>query len=111
MKDRPQTCPNPCEVVFPANILRRLVVEDRSRIRLLEDENAVCPGIRVFRTAHLYPFDFFLFGPGKQDPIGWCRSTEEFYQAANRIREEADIFVPAYAPSIFEKYADGVIVE
>ena len=120
---------NPYEIVFPTHILRRLVVEDRSRIRLLEDEDAVCPGIRVFRTgAHhpgsmavtintsqgmlIYTDSIFSYSNLENNiPIGWCRSTEEFYQAANRIREEADIFVPAYDPSVFEKYADGVIVE
>ncbi|MFC1712490.1 hypothetical protein ACFL6S_02410 [Candidatus Poribacteria bacterium] len=120
---------DPYELVFPPDILRRLIVKDRQRVRLLENEDTVCPGVRVFRTgAHhrgsmaisvdtsqgavIYTDSIFSYSNlEKNVPIGWCRNSDEYYIAIERIKQETSIIVPAFDPAIFERFPDGVIVE
>ncbi len=119
---------NPRELVFPAHVLRRLIFEDWPRVCLLEDEDEVCPGIRVFRAgAHhkgslaividtrqgpvVYTDALFSYSNLERNiPMGFCRNIEEFYEAAKRIKTEAKIILPAFDPTLFEKYPEGRVV-
>ena len=120
---------HPYELVFPPDILRRLVVEDRHRIRLLENEDTVCPGIRVFWTgghhrgsmavaidtsqgAVIYTDTIWSYSNLEKDaPIGWCRNTDEYYLAVERITKEASIILPWADPALFDRFPEGVVVE
>lgn len=119
--------PNPRHVAFPADTLRRLVTDDCTRLNLLDDEDDVCPGIRVFRTGGhhngslavvidtdrgkvVYADTIFSYGNLDQDvPIGFCRNVDEYHRAVARIRREGLLVVPQFDPVLFERHHDGII--
>jgi glyoxylase-like metal-dependent hydrolase (beta-lactamase superfamily II) len=98
-----------------------------SRIRLLEDEEWICPGISCFRTGGHHASSmaiavntekgtvilgdcFFTYDNlEKNIPIGWAENHHEIYAAYARVREEADIAVPLYDPEVLRRFPGGVI--
>ncbi len=113
--------------VIPKKELFYLFEKAWSRMRFLNDEDVVAPGIRTFFSgAHhpssmailietpvgvaCYSDSFFKFGNlEKNIPIGVGRSLEEAYRAYARVRQEAQIFIPAYDPEVFDRYPGGRI--
>jgi glyoxylase-like metal-dependent hydrolase (beta-lactamase superfamily II) len=98
-----------------------------SRVRLLDDEEQICPGIRCFHTGghHVSSMAiavetekgtvilgdcFFTYDNlEKNIPIGWSENLQEIYGAYARVRAEADIAVPLYDPEVLRRFPDGVI--
>ena len=120
--------PQPRDTIIPPKTLSRLVLEDWPRVHLLEDEDEICPGIRVFRTGGhhrgslavaihtregtlIYADTLFTYENYEENiPIGFFRNQDEFHAAVRRIRREADVVVPFFDPVAFERYPDGVVV-
>lgn len=104
-----------------------LAGEAFNRVRLLDDEDAICPGVRCFWTGghHMSSVAvavdtakgtviagdcFFTYDNlDRNVPIGWAENMHEIYTAYARIREEADIALPLYDPQVLSRFPDGVI--
>jgi glyoxylase-like metal-dependent hydrolase (beta-lactamase superfamily II) len=111
---------------IPDDVLRYLVVDGADRVRLLEDEDEVAPGVETFwvgchhrssiavkvRTAAgnlVYSDCFFLRRNVEENvPIGAAQSQLECYRAYARLRREADVLVPGYDPDVLER--DGGVL-
>lgn len=97
------------------------------RVRLLDDEEIVVPGVRCFYTGGHHASSmaiavetakgtvilgdcFFTYDNlEKNIPIGWAENHHEIYAAYARVREEADIAVPLYDPAVLTRFPGGVI--
>jgi len=119
--DRPPT------VALPKQELNYLLGDGWPRLRLLEDDDEVAPGIRTFFTGVHHPSSMaiaiptasgmavytdssFYFRNVEDDiPVGIGRSLEEARRSYARIRAVADLLIPAYDPAIFERYPGGRI--
>jgi glyoxylase-like metal-dependent hydrolase (beta-lactamase superfamily II) len=111
---------------IPESILVRLVTDKWPAVRLLEDEDEVAPGIRVFWTgAHhrsslavavdtaegtVVASDcFFRYeNVGENRPLGINESLEETLVAYERIRSEADILIPLYDQRAVDRHPNGI---
>lgn len=108
-------------------ILQHLLFEAKDRLRLLEDEEEVCPGIHAWwagthhRSSMVYSFDTaagkvmtgdcaFMYGNVAGHPLGIAESILEGEAAYRRIRKEASIFLPLYDPEVLERYPRGIVV-
>lgn len=114
-------------VCIPHNILRYLVTDAWARVRLLQDEDTVLPGIRVFFSgAHhrssmaicietakgtaIYSDSFFKFRNVEENiPIGYLENLEEAFLTYERVRNEKGLIIPAFDPEIFERYPEGIV--
>ena len=117
----------PPATAIPARELTYLLTTGWSKVRLLEDEDVVAPGIRTFFTGVHHPSSMgvaiettagtvvytdssFHFRNVEADvPVGIGRSQEEARRSYARIRREADVLVAAYDPDVFERYPGGLI--
>jgi hypothetical protein len=106
---------------IPDGVLAHLVLEGAERVRLLEDEHEVAPGVDTFwvgchhrssiaikvRTAagDLVHSDCMFLRRNVEDniPIGVAQSQLECYRAYARFRREADVLVPGYDPDMLER--------
>lgn len=111
---------------IPAPILVRLVTDKWDDVRLLEDEDEIAPGLRVFwtgshhRSSMAVAVDtdegnvvasdcFFRYENVEENrPLGINESLEETLSAYERIRNEADVLIPLYDPRVFERHPDGI---
>lgn len=106
--------------------LKYLLFEANDRLRLLEDEDEICPGIRAswvgthHRSSMLYSISTakgavgvsdcaFKYGNVEGHPLGIGESLEEGYRTYRRIRKEIQHFIPLYDPEVLTKYPDGVV--
>ena len=105
--------------------LVRLVTDWWPRVRLLEDEDEVAPGISVFRagvhqkgtlavvveTDHgtvVYSDAAYRHGNVEgPHPIGLARSLDEAYASYARINRIADVFLPGFEPSLLDDFPNG----
>ena len=112
---------------IPDHILRHLVTEAWPRVRLLEDEDEVIPGIRTFfagvhhrssmgvcietaRGKAIFSDSFFKFRNVEENiPVGYIENLEEAYSTYERVRKESKLLIPAFDPEIFVRYPGGVI--
>jgi glyoxylase-like metal-dependent hydrolase (beta-lactamase superfamily II) len=125
--------PQPHAPRLPADIAmvpesRRYIAETAfDRIRLLEDDDAICPGVRCFWTGGHHESSlavvvdtkkgrvilgdcFFTYDNlEKNIPIGWAENLHQLFAAYNRIRDAATIAVPLYDPEVLVRFPDGVI--
>ncbi len=110
---------------IPDPVLVGLVTDAWPRVRLLEEEDELLPGLSVFwtgvhhrsslavkvRTARgkvIASDAFFRYENVEQNrPIGINESLEEAMVAYERIRREADILLPLYDPRVFERHPGG----
>jgi glyoxylase-like metal-dependent hydrolase (beta-lactamase superfamily II) len=108
----------PRKLRIPDDVLHYLDITAPDRIRLLEDEDEVLPGIRAFwtgvhhRSSMAYVIDsakgnvvvsdcFFKYkNVESMIPLGIMESLEECMRAYDRIRKEADILLPLYDPLV-----------
>jgi len=97
------------------------------RVRLLDDEEDVCPGVHAFYTGGHHTSSmaisvvteqgcvilgdcFFTYDNlEKNIPIGWAENHHEIYAAYARVREQADIALPLYDPEVLKRFPGGVI--
>lgn len=112
---------------LPDDVLIHLTVAVPDRLRLLDDEEEILPGVRVFwagvhhRSSVAYCIDtakgtvivsdcFFKYPNIEENkPLGILESMEECYSTYGRIRREGDVLVPLYDPAVLERYPQGEI--
>jgi len=110
---------------IPDHTLRHLVTDAWPRVRLLEDEDTILPGIRTFfagvhhrssmavaietaKGTAIYSDCCFKFRNVEENiPIGYVENIEEAYLSYARIRREAKLLIPAFDPGVFERYPAG----
>jgi hypothetical protein len=110
---------------IPHRVLVHLVTDAWPRVRLLDDEEEIEPGLAVFWTGvhHrsslaitvrteqgtvIASDSFFRYENVEQmRPLGINESLEEALVAYHRIRREADVLLPLYDPRVFERFANG----
>lgn len=125
------------EEKFPMHVPKRFRLSDETldylladgseRLRLLEDEDEVLPGLRSFwtgthhRSSLCYVAETARGRVGVSDcmfkydnleelkPLGIQESMEEFYDACRRIRAETDIFIPLYEPDVLKRHPGGKV--
>jgi glyoxylase-like metal-dependent hydrolase (beta-lactamase superfamily II) len=106
----------PRKLRIPDDTLQYLEIEAPEKVRLLEDEDEIIPGVRCFwtgvhhRSSMAYAIDtargtiiasdcFFKYANvEKMIPLGIMESLEECMQAYTRIKKEASILLPLYDP-------------
>ncbi len=111
---------------IPPEILTHLVTDAWDRVRLLEDEDVVAPGIRTWwsgghhrasiavevdttkGTAVLSDSFFYLENVENNHPIGISENMYECLAAHERVKR-ADIVLPLYDPKNFERFPEGVV--
>ncbi|MFC2015887.1 N-acyl homoserine lactonase family protein [Chloroflexota bacterium] len=118
------------DVLFPRDVLAYFASEARDRLILVDDEAPdILPGIGAFYVGGhtlcsqaftvqtkegvaVFPGDtiFYYENLEKNHPIGLAVDIVECYEAMERVRQVADIFVPPHDPVLLLKYPDGVIV-
>src|SRR2546421_8303598 len=107
--------------------LQYLMFEGHEKLRLLEDEAEILPGLRCFwagvhhRSSMVYLIQtakgkvavsdcvFKFKNIEEMEPLGIQESLEEFHITCNRIKRDADIFLPLYEPDILQRYPGGEI--
>lgn len=115
------------ETSIPADILGPLVTTHRDRIRLLEDEDEIVPGVRTWwsgghhRASITIDVDtsdgvvvlsdsfFYLENVVEDHPIGISENVWECLDAYERVRRTASTIVPLYDPKNFERFPGGVV--
>lgn len=116
-------------MAVPDRLLKFLLFDawpDR-RVRLLEDEDEVYPGIRTWwagthhRSSMAVEVDtrrgvvafsdvvFYYENLEQGIPLGILESMEECKDAYLRLRRRADVFVSAYDPATLSRFPDGVV--
>jgi len=117
------------DILFPRDVLAYFAGEARDRLILADDEAPeIMPGIGAFYTGGhtmcsqaftvqtkdglaVLPGDtiFYYENLERNHPIGLAVDILECYQAMDRVREIASIFVPPHDPLLLQKHPDGVI--
>ena len=113
----------PRKLRIPDHVLQYLEITAPERLRLLEDEEEVLPGIRAFwtgvhhRSSMAYVIEtakgpvvvsdcFFKYrNVESMIPLGIMESLEECMRAYERIRKEAGILLPLYDPLVPDRLA------
>jgi glyoxylase-like metal-dependent hydrolase (beta-lactamase superfamily II) len=106
------------ERCIPPHVLQHLVIEAWERVRLLDDEDQVVPGVDVFWTGGHHRSSlavkvntdkgtviasdvmFYRENVARMRPIGISESMEECLTAYERIGREADLILPLYDPRV-----------
>lgn len=109
--------------------LSYLVLDAWERVRLLEDEDEVVPGVRTWwaGTHHrasvaieidtaagvVVASDAFFYRENVLDnrPLGIGESIEEALTCYARVRRTADVVLPLNDPRLLDEYAGGVVAE
>ena len=112
---------------IPPDILVELVTTAWPRVRLLDDEDQIAPGLRTWwsgvhhRASMVVEVDtdrgvvaisdafFHLDNVTLDHPIGINESLEEARVAYARVRERADVVLPLYDPRNFERFPGGEV--
>jgi hypothetical protein len=112
---------------FPRHILVDLVTDSWDRVRLLEDEDEVAPGLRTWwsgahhRESMVVEIDteagvvavsdsFFYYENVEEGKLlGLCENMYEALACNARVLKSADHIVPIHEPRVFDRYPDGVI--
>lgn len=115
----------PRKLRIPDDALNYLVTEAPEKLRLLEDDEEVLPGISAawVGTHHRSSMAYFIqtragrvavtdccFKYGnieKNIPLGIMESLPECMAAYERLRREADIVIPLYEPEVFKRHPEG----
>ena len=122
---------------FPMHVARELRISDETlsylmfegheKLRLLEDEDEIAPGLRCFwagvhhRSSMCYLIEtnkgrvaisdclFKYQNLEDGEPLGIQESLEEYYVTSARLKREADIFIPLYEPEVLKRFPTGKI--
>jgi glyoxylase-like metal-dependent hydrolase (beta-lactamase superfamily II) len=113
----------PRKLRIPDDVLQYLEVTAPDRLRLLDDEEEILPGLRAFwtgahhRSSMAYVIDtakgpvvasdcFFKYANvEKMIPLGIMESLEECMRAYERITKVKGILLPLYDPLVAERFA------
>jgi glyoxylase-like metal-dependent hydrolase (beta-lactamase superfamily II) len=123
---RPAWLHVPREQCIADETLSLLLFAAKDRLRLLEDEDEVCPGVQAawvgthHRSSMLFSIETERGVVGVSDcaftyrnldghPLGIAESLIEGHAAYERIRKSVDHFVPLYDPAVLDRYRDGII--
>jgi hypothetical protein len=117
----------PRELRIPDEVIRYLQFESPEKLRLLDDEDEIMPGLRAWwagvhhRSSMAYAIDtargtviatdtVFKYGNVEQNhPLGIMESMEECFATYDRLRREASIVLPLYDPEVLERFPGGEI--
>jgi glyoxylase-like metal-dependent hydrolase (beta-lactamase superfamily II) len=117
----------PRKLRIPDEVLVYLTLEAPEKLRLLEDEETLLPGLEAFwvGTHHRSSMAFLIetaagrvavtdccFKYGNIEgnhPLGIMESLPECMAAYRRIREAADIVIPLYDPEVLERFPEGQV--
>lgn len=109
------------------DVLKYLVIDAWDRVRLLDDEDEVVPGLRTWwagthhRASMAVEIDsnagvvvasdaFFLYANVEDGrPLGISENMYEGIATYERTRRVADHIVPLYDPLVFDRYEGGVV--
>lgn len=112
---------------IPDRTLTYLVTSAWNRVRLMEDEDTVTPGIRTFWTGvhHkssmavcvdttkgtvIFTDSVFKYeNVEKNIPLGLSQNLDDCKLIYDRLRREASILIPAYEPEVFKRHPGGII--
>ena len=117
----------PRELRIPDQVIRYLQFEAPEKLRLLDDEDEILPGLRAWwagvhhRSSMAYAIDtargtvivtdsFFKYGNVEENiPLGIMESMEECFATYARLRREGAILVPIYDPEVLDRFPSGVV--
>jgi hypothetical protein len=117
---------SPRQMRIPDDVLAYLEIDCPDKVRLLEDEDEILPGLRArwvgvhHRSSMAFEADaahgtvvvsdaaFHYGNVENMHPLGILESMEECHLAYRRFRA-ADIFIPLYDPSVLDRYPGGRI--
>jgi glyoxylase-like metal-dependent hydrolase (beta-lactamase superfamily II) len=109
------------------DVLAYLTIEAPEKLRLLEDEDQVLPGVRAawVGTHHRSSMVYYIetakgrvavtdacFKYGNIEglhPLGVMESLPECMAAYHRIRREADAIIPLYDPEVLQRFPGGKV--
>jgi glyoxylase-like metal-dependent hydrolase (beta-lactamase superfamily II) len=112
---------------IPKDTLQYLMFEGCEKVRLLEDEDEIAPGLKAFwtgvhhRSSMCYVAEtakgsvavsdcvFKYKNIEEMEPLGIQESLEEFHIACSRIKREAEIFIPLYEPEVLKRHPGGKV--
>ena len=112
---------------FPQHVLVDLVTDSWDRVRLLEDEDQIAPGLRTWwsgahhRESIVVEVDtavgvvavsdsyFYYENVEGGEMLGLCENMYEALTCYERVLATADHIVPIHDPKVFDRYPDGVI--
>jgi glyoxylase-like metal-dependent hydrolase (beta-lactamase superfamily II) len=112
-------------MMFPPRIMEHLIYEARDRIRLLDDEDTLAPGLSTFftgvhhRASIAVRFEtaagtviasdsaFRYRNVEAGEILGINENMYEALDAYARFRREADILIPLYEDEVFERHPGG----
>ena len=113
--------------VIPKDVLEYLVFDGWDKVRLLEDEEEIAPGLRTWwtgghhRASIAVEIDtkegvvvisdaFFMYqNLERNHPIGITENMYEALAAQERTLRVAQHPIPLYDPLVFERYPDGIV--
>ena len=116
----------PRPLCIPNEVLKHLLFDAWDRVRLLDDEEEIFPGVHSWwagthhRSSVVYSINTaagsvmagdcaFKYENLEGHPLGIAESIIEGQKTYSRIRKEAAIFLPIYDPAIQTRYPGGRI--
>ena len=117
------------DTCLPPEVLQYLVGPAWPRVRLLEDEDEVAPGVRTWwagthhrasvvvevetevGVAAISDAYFYIENVERPHPIGINESMHEALDCYARVRRDADVILPLYDPKNLERFPGGVVAE
>jgi glyoxylase-like metal-dependent hydrolase (beta-lactamase superfamily II) len=117
----------PRKLRIPDDVLAYLTLEAPEKVRLLEDEEEVLPGLQALwvgthhRSSMAYLIETaagrvavtdccFKYGNiENMHPLGIMESLPECLAAYQRIRREADLIIPLYDPEVLRRFPQGKV--
>jgi glyoxylase-like metal-dependent hydrolase (beta-lactamase superfamily II) len=117
----------PRKLRIPDDVLAYLTIEAPEKLRLLEDEDEIWPGLGAawVGTHHRSSMAFlietaagrlavtdccFKYGNIERNhPLGIMESLSECMRAYERLRREADLVIPLYDPEVLKRFPDGKV--
>jgi hypothetical protein len=112
---------------FPRDVLVDLVTDSWDRVRLLEDEDSIAPGLRTWWSgAHhresivveadtesgvVAISDSFFYYENVEDGamLGLCEDMYEALACYERVRKTAAMLIPIHDPKVFERFPGGIV--
>ncbi len=117
------------DFILPRDTHRWLLYDVADRVYLLEDEDVIVPGLKVFRAGghhhgslgliihgkdqtYCYSDTFFTYRSITENiPPGWIHSVDDFYRARQRAIRENYHIIPAFDREVFTRHPAGIIIE